>query len=377
MDRPIGLISINLMAIVLFLVTYFLNRLSNSGIFFGVRFPMEYLNEKELQGLDKSYKRIVLIVFLVVFVVVNVVGFNISNFNDDTMAMIMGVMTVGLLLVCNLLFLPYYFKTKKLKKEKGWTYKKRNVVVTDTTLRKPKKDEKFKPIASKWFLLLLIFPIAMALLTLFKYNSFPQVMEIPNSTFGAFEPHTLKGKLIIFQFPLSQLFMGIMMYVISIVINNSRADLNSGSIEATVIRKKRFKRLGSIMMMVTALQMMVMFSIIQGSILLSFDITIINYIFMVTLFVTAAVFIVAFIKMGQGGRNIQSKDEKDELYKDDDDKWILGGFYYNKNDPAWMVEKRRGIGWTVNFANPKSWLAIGGLILFIVINIVVSIAISR
>ena len=123
--------------------------------------------------------------------------------------------------------------------------------------------------------------------------------------------------------------------------------------------------------------MMLMFSVIQGSILWDFDITIINYIFVISLFLTMIAFMVMFIRMGQGGRNLQKTEEKDELYKDDDDKWILGGFYFNKNDPAWMVEKRIGVGWTVNFANPKSWIAMVGLIIFIIVNILISIAISK
>lgn len=45
------------------------------------------------------------------------------------------------------------------------------------------------------------------------------------------------------------------------------------------------------------------------------------------------------------------------------EKWIGGTLYYNRNDPALWVEKRIGIGWTVNFAHPTAWaitaLAIG------------------
>ncbi len=377
MDRVIGLVTVNSFIIVLFLVSYFLNRLSNNGIFFGVRFPMEYFGEQELLDLDKAYKRIIFIIYVALFIILNTVSFKVDVLNDEAMEWIIGSMAIIYMLISNGIFIVYHFKTKKLKREKGWTYKRRNVVVTDTTLRKPKRDEKYKPIDSRVFLVLLVFPIIMGIFTLVKFNQLPSVMEIPNSTFGVVETHTLRGKLIIFQFPLTQFIMGILMYGTSLMINKSRVDLNSGSIEGTVLRKKRFRRLGSMMMFVTALQMMLMFSIIQSSILWSFDITIINYVFIIALFLTMITFMIMFIRMGQGGRNLQKLEEKDELYKDDDDKWILGGFYYNKNDPAWMVEKRTGVGWTVNFANPKSWIAMGGLIIFIVINIVVSMIVSK
>jgi uncharacterized membrane protein len=36
--------------------------------------------------------------------------------------------------------------------------------------------------------------------------------------------------------------------------------------------------------------------------------------------------------------------------------WHLGTFYYNRDDPSLMVAKRRGMGWTMNFAHPLAWV---------------------
>ena len=41
--------------------------------------------------------------------------------------------------------------------------------------------------------------------------------------------------------------------------------------------------------------------------------------------------------------------------------WRLG-FYVNPNDPALMVEKRFGIGYTFNMAHPKAWLLFVGIV---------------
>jgi uncharacterized membrane protein len=46
-----------------------------------------------------------------------------------------------------------------------------------------------------------------------------------------------------------------------------------------------------------------------------------------------------------------------------DECWKFGQIYYNPNDPALMVEKRFGIGYTINFGNRASWLLIGLLVL--------------
>jgi uncharacterized membrane protein len=38
--------------------------------------------------------------------------------------------------------------------------------------------------------------------------------------------------------------------------------------------------------------------------------------------------------------------------------WKLGVFYFNPDDPSVMVEKRFGLGYTVNFARPAAWMII-------------------
>jgi len=45
-----------------------------------------------------------------------------------------------------------------------------------------------------------------------------------------------------------------------------------------------------------------------------------------------------------------------------DDAWKLGVFYYNPSDPAVMVEKRFGIGYTPNFGNRMSWFLMAAII---------------
>jgi len=67
---------------------------------------------------------------------------------------------------------------------------------------------------------------------------------------------------------------------------------------------------------------------------------------------------VMLIRMGQGGSRIMPVDASKAVTGDrtPDSAWKLGQFYYNPDDPATVVEKRFGIGYTLNFGNRKSWL---------------------
>jgi len=92
--------------------------------------------------------------------------------------------------------------------------------------------------------------------------------------------------------------------------------------------------------------------------------------------VIMAVVVIGVINQRQVERRYE-RDTELEL-QDDDDNWILGMFYYNKNDTRLNVEKRLGYGATVNFAHPagkvigivSAVIMIGSIILMIYLNAV-------
>lgn len=66
-------------------------------------------------------------------------------------------------------------------------------------------------------------------------------------------------------------------------------------------------------------------------------------------------------------RFVRAKRPKGKIL-DDDARWILGMFYYNPSDPSVFVEKRSGIGYTLNFARPAGWVLIAGIIAFVIFS---------
>lgn len=57
--------------------------------------------------------------------------------------------------------------------------------------------------------------------------------------------------------------------------------------------------------------------------------------------------------------------------------WKWGMFYFNPDDPAILVEKRFGIGWTFNFGRPGAWLALAALLAIPVLIAVVAFVLSH
>jgi len=83
-----------------------------------------------------------------------------------------------------------------------------------------------------------------------------------------------------------------------------------------------------------------------------------------------AVAVTAFLMwLGQGGSRISSPQRSEPALatpvgdRTEDRFWKLGVFYFNRDDPSVMVEKRFGIGYTVNFSRPVAWIIILRLVL--------------
>lgn len=61
------------------------------------------------------------------------------------------------------------------------------------------------------------------------------------------------------------------------------------------------------------------------------------------------------IKYGQAGEKLLAADAQYYSDPEEDESWKFGIFYYNKNDPSIFVEKRFGIGSTLNYGTWQAW----------------------
>ena len=124
---------------------------------------------------------------------------------------------------------------------------------------------------------------------------------------------------------------------------------------------------------------MIIFATTQFSImgLLSYNtvlwVTIIAVVFIVIATITIAII------TGQSGSKIKVTNLKDtnnieskNIVRDDDNLWKYGVYYYNPEDPTLFVEKRFGIGWTLNFGRPMSWIILGGILGLIAVSVIVT-----
>lgn len=350
MDIIIIYILMIFLSIIVFFQGLFVNRVSNNGIIFGVRVPVEFRKDEDIQKLEKEYKKIYI---LSVFPTIVIVNFLVYLYPK---VYIFLLLTFLLIFLTNLPVLIFWKRMIDLKKEKKWDKLGKNIVVVDTSIRKPKNKKDIKGIKNKTFLILLIVPIITLIITFISYDRIPDVFPTHYNGKGIPDSFAIKnsfsGFIYLILLPIIQALMILFFMVINKFAINGKTDINSGSIREIREQRKVFKKYNSIFLFLLALEMIILFSFIQFCMIYGWSINIINGISLTIIFASIIIFTIVTYKIGQGGKNIKVSNAEKEIYRDDDKYWILGSFYYNKKDPSLFIEKRIGIGWDVNIGNP-------------------------
>ena len=96
--------------------------------------------------------------------------------------------------------------------------------------------------------------------------------------------------------------------------------------------------------------------------------------------VLVLVAMVVLARLEQGGSGVPAGNEMPSATstvpvgdRTQDNYWKLGVFYFNRDDPAVLIEKRFGLGYTLNLARPATWI----IMLLLLMGPLVPILVSR
>jgi uncharacterized membrane protein len=131
--------------------------------------------------------------------------------------------------------------------------------------------------------------------------------------------------------------------------------------------EQRFRRLNVFVLVLAAYGVAMMLSAVTLESIPAFGVTLSARLGFLMLPLMLLNFGVAFwmFRVGQGGHRAVGATAQDTRGDaTPDDAWKVGGlFYYNPSDPAVWVEKRVGLGYTLNYGNSSAWLLTGMMLL--------------
>ena len=360
----------------IFLIVLVINMLTpnftRKEIVFGVRVPGNKIDSPEIKGIKGRFIKNNLIIgvpFILLFSFLN------YKFTNVTVILI----TVFAFVFIN--FLVYMIsnrEVKVLKLKNSWFKGKKQVVAVDVSYSRD-KGKNLVPL--RLFLIPLSIILINIILGYVNYAALPHRVPTHWDFSGNIDGYQLKSRFLIWEIPLFQMASTFMFFIICKIIGWSRQQLNVSDPEISVKKDMRFRRVWSVYMVIfaAAMNLLLTFGTIQ-----IFGVFRVSNLLVGILTVAFAGFMILItmvlsIRIGQGGSNLDigkdsfGKTESEVIDKDDDSFWKLANtIYYNPDDPSLFVEKRFGVGWTINAGRPAGMAVYIGMIALLVIIVIVA-----
>ncbi|MBC1727802.1 DUF1648 domain-containing protein [Listeria seeligeri] len=333
---------------------------------FGVNVGERANRKAELKQLKKQYVgQVILWTSLVAIIGIALLqGFNTS---ESIQAGIFIASMFGQLIVSFIIYYRFHLTTLQWKKEKivSGEISTNSIILVDTSFHRKKMV-----ISYTWFIVpFLIFIITLAITVVF-YQQAPMTFPTHFNMNGTVTNTVVKSPRIALLFPMLQLAMIGLFIFINFVIARSKQQVENEKPSDSLKRNMLFRQIFSKAMLIMCTILVIDFLVTQVVILLALPIEIMTVTMLGSVVIIIFGLVLLSVKVGQGGSRLKFSDEPDGANKpirDDDAFWKAGIFYFNRNDPALFVEKRFGIGWTINAARPVAWLSFLVIILLIVL----------
>ncbi|MFB5662986.1 DUF1648 domain-containing protein [Alteribacillus sp. HJP-4] len=325
---------------------------------FGVSIPEKVYNTEPLRMIRNRYVRSMLLL-----TIVTVGGFiwagSMLSANEETLSMVFAAVILLLLFLSFGVYLKFHYEMKRLKKESNWTQDKTQEVLVRTDFRAQRLIY-----SNLWYVIPFAITILTTILTALFYDRLPNILTMKVNFAGEVTNAVEKSYRTAFLLPIMQSYLILLFIFINTVIAKSKQHLNAESPDRSFQQVTLFRRRWSLFLLFTSTLLTIMFSFMQWS---YFYLTNQHMVTIVSLVCSGIILVAALaisFSTGQGGSRIQmgGVEQLDSVDRDDDIHWKLGQIYFNPNDPALFLEKRFGIGWTINFARPIAWLLLIGLI---------------
>lgn len=357
----------------IFLILGFVNGLtpyySRRGTPFGITVPSSHQQDSFIQMRKKRFfiQNVLLSILLSIPIVF------LSNFEDQTAQdMWSGVYVIGAMLVFLVLTFILYLKNRKAiqlwkKEEQIIVETKKERIVVDTNYHRDLNAVSTRTIV---IVQLVIVLISVAVIGFF-YDRIPNQFPIHWNSQNIPDRSVEKSPLSVMMMPAMQLLMIPVLAFSHYAFIKSKQKLLTNYPQITSYQSKKFRRAWSINFLVTSIATQLLLTSTNFfSLFFAEDMAFGWMGLLIGIFIFGIVGYSSFLtwKYGQGGEKLvfsEIDEPVEEVTEVDEEKyWKLGVFYYNPDDPSIFVEKRFGIGSTINLARWQSWACITGLVLF-------------
>lgn len=356
-DTWMMILVLTLMVPIVFISTVipFLTRRIES---FGVTVPEAAQKDPDIKGLRNQF--IWVNGGAGVLLTASLLIFSRGTTDDKSWSILLMAHVFGYLILSFAMYLKNHYAVQRLKSVKGWNTESVQRVVVSTKFRNAKLT-----LSNFWFIPHVLLILATVLIGVLYYDQFPAEIAMQYSMDGEVTRSVEKTYMAVMWPGIAQSFMLIVFLLCNYGIGLSKQIVEGSDPEGSLARNIKFRRIWSGYIIATGFAIMVLFTLFPIGQLQGWGIngTMIGTLSIVGIIVISS--IILSLVTGQGGSRLKhASDNQSQTVatQDMDQYWKLGQIYFNPKDPAIFVEKRFGIGWTLNFGNKLGWLFIIAII---------------
>jgi uncharacterized membrane protein len=320
---------------------------------FGVSIPEDVYKSEELRGMRKKYVLLTAMLSIAVTIIFLVSGSSFAADEQKASILFSGVV-LGYVILSFLIYLVFHRKMKLLKQNNDWSAAKSQLVVIDTAFREQKLTY-----SNLWFVLSFIIVLVTVFITFQNYQSMPDQIPTKYNFDGEVTNWVDKSYRSVLVMPIMQVYLTLLFIFINTMIAKAKQQVSAENPEDSMYKNVVFRRRWSAYIIITGIAVVSLFAYIQLSSIYSIDTELMAVIPLILTIGLVTGSIVLSITTGQGGSRVKTTTTGVNgavLDRDDDRYWKLGMFYFNPNDPSLFLEKRFGVGWTINLARPIGWI---------------------
>lgn len=308
----------------------------------------ELRNNNRVKQKEKEYINI-----NVVVTIISIIGIILSYVqNSQIIAVISMFFSI---IAAMVVYGIYNKKIRELKEELGGLRDKKQVVVVST------ERNKYNFRGMLYYLLIGI-PILIlnVMLTIKQYDILPSRIPTQFDFSGNITAYSEKSFFLFGGLIFSIVFMIITFIAVDYILQTKKMKIDPTNPEKSRENNLKYRDIISKLMMCITLVSLTTLTIGNLQVLQIIKSSS-NAMWIVV--ILTAIMLIALIYYSMKAFKVRNdyKTENDKVVqRDDDGKWKFGLIYYNKQDPSIFVEKRVGIGWTINAGNKI------GMLLYIV-----------
>ncbi len=319
---------------------------------FGVSIPESYYLREDLRNMRKHYVVYTGILSVLSLVMIFLMG---GLLNERTLSLGFGVITVVYIIASFFIYLYFHRRMKALKAKEKWSKTKTQQLVVDTSFRNYRLTY-----SNLWFLIPLLITLVTILFTFQMYDKIPDRFPMQYNFSGEVTNWADKSYKTLLLMPVMQIYLTVIFLFTNIVISRAKQQVSAEQPERSLKQNLVFRRRWSAFTIWSGIGMVLLFSFSQYTFIYPVHGVWVMVVPLVFTFAIVAGAIVLSVSTGQGGSRVKTVSGSDGgvIDRDDDRHWKLGQIYFNPKDPALFLEKRFGVGWTVNFARPSAWVVL-------------------